>query len=205
MPNKTNAVRTVESATSALYANIRFASAGRQIKTLVVTSANQGDGKTYIAAKLAQTIAASGKKTLLVDADFVDADLTIRYGNKNASFAAVIHGDQDLVASVIDTDLPNLQLLGCEQGVATSADLLGCAAAEKVCARMADAYDYVIFDTPALDAHVDAAIIASRADATVLVARAHQTKRDTLVAAVEQLKKADAHLIGTVLNDVESD
>ena len=96
-----------------------------------------------------------------------------------------------------------MQLLGCEQGLATSADLLSSAAAVEACAQMADAYDYVIFDTPALDAHVDAAILASMADATVLVARAHRTQRDALITAVEQLKKADARVIGTVLNDVE--
>ncbi|MEE1274709.1 MAG: CpsD/CapB family tyrosine-protein kinase [Olegusella sp.] len=195
--------RTTESAISALYANIRFAMAGCPIKTLVIASANQGDGKSYVAEMLAGSIATSGKKVLLVDADFHDAGLTSRLAVNNAALAGIIRGEQGLASVVVDADQSNMQLLGCEKGLAAAADLLGSVAAKEAFAQMATAFDYVIFDTPALDTYIDAAIVASMADATILVARAHSTQREALAAATDQLGKAGANLVGTVLNDAD--
>ena len=67
------------------------------------------------------------------------------------------------------------------------------------------AYDYVIFDTPPISAFVDGAVVGHLTDATLLVVRENFTKRETVQAAVEQLKTAEANVIGTVLNYCEAE
>ena len=65
-------------------------------------------------------------------------------------------------------------------------------------------FDYVIYDTPPVGTFVDAAILSTLADGAVLVVRENFTKRDSILGAYDQLKKAGAHVIGVVMNYCES-
>lgn len=198
---KNVATPTMDDAISTLYANIRFASAKRPAHTLAVASASAGDGKTTIALRLAQAMARAGRRVLLVDANFHDPALAAQLGlGASEGLGSLICGQKDLTSVVVPTSQQNLFFLGAERGLLAPADLLGTDAAKAAVDALATAYDYVVFDTPALETYVDAAVLASLVDATVLVARVHATPRDALAAAADQLAKAGANVIGTVLN-----
>ena len=65
---------------------------------------------------------------------------------------------------------------------------------------MEEMFDYIVIDTPPVTAFIDAAVVASHADATILVVRENFARRDEIAYACEQLRKADANLIGTCMN-----
>lgn len=204
MSETTTLKPTVADAISALYANIRFAEQGNPIHSIVITSATAGEGKSFIALRLAKAMAQSGKKTLLVDANCHAPVLAGRLGLKAMTgIAGIVAGGADLPKTVSGTDIQNLSFLAGGSDVAAPADLFGTDAFADFVKRASAAYDYVIFDTPALDPYIDAAVLASEVDAAALVVRQHAVSRDEVAAACNQLSKARAHVIGAVLNDCE--
>ena len=71
--------------------------------------------------------------------------------------------------------------------------------------QMRQEFGYVVIDTPPLSAFVDGAVISQNADGTLLVVRRDFAKRDEVLASYDQLRKADANVLGTVLNYCESE
>lgn len=204
MPQTTAQRLTVKDAISTLYANIRFAGQDDSIRSIVITSATAGEGKSLIALQLATAMAQSGRKTLLVDANCHAPVLAGQLGVTAAKGIEEILADGvELSGVVSSTKITNLAFLDAGAGLAAPADLFGTDAFAEMVKLVSAAYDYVIFDTPALDPYIDAAVLASVADATVLVVRQHAVARDAVAAACDQLGKAHAHVIGVVLNDCE--
>lgn len=204
MPQTTAQKPTVTDAISTLYANIRFAEQESPIRSIVITSATAREGKSFIALQLAKAMAQSGKKTLLVDANCHAPVLAGQLGVTAArGIAEIVASGADLSEAVSGTKTTDLAFLNGGSGLAAPADLFGTDAFADMVKGVSAAYDYVIFDTPALDSYIDAAVLASVVDATLLVVRQHAVSRDAVAAACDQLGKAHAHVIGVALNDCE--
>ena len=172
-------------AVSTLYANLGFMSVDDPLGTIVVTSSVPNEGKTTIALELAEAMARSGKRTLLMECDMRRRSLAGRLGlHASAGVCAVVLGDVDLGQAVVRTAQPNLRF-------------------RNLVAFLGERYDYVVIDTPPVGTFVDAAIIGSAADATLLVVREDFVERTQVANACDQLRKAGANLIGTVMNCCE--
>ena len=102
------------------------------------------------------------------------------------------------------TAQPNLHFLDAEPGVASPVDLVDSARFRSLVAFLGERYDYVVIDTPPVGAFVDAAVIGSAADATLLVVREDFVERTQAANACDQLRTAGAHLVGTVMNCCEN-
>lgn len=191
-------------AVSTLYANLGFMSVDDPLGTIVVTSSVPNEGKTTIALELAEAMARSGKRTLLMECDMRRRSLAGRLGlHASAGVCAVVLGDVDLGQAVVRTAQPNLHFLDAEPGVASPADIVDSARFRNLVAFLGERYDYVVIDTPPVGTFVDAAIIGSAADATLLVMREDFVERTQVANACDQLRKAGANLIGTVMNCCE--
>ena len=194
----------LQNAITTLFANIKFSNVDDPVRSLVVTSAVPNEGKSTVAVNLAKTIAASGKNVLLVECDMRRRSLAAMLKvHARAGLYAVLAEQVSLRSAVVATSTPNLFFLDAEPGIPNPADILASKRFDRFVDMLENAYDYVIFDTPPVGTFVDAAVISSRVDGTVLVVRDDFTKRDELLAARDQLDKADAHIIGTVLNNCE--
>lgn len=209
MPRKKKAssdALVVQNAAKTLLANIRFASVDRPVKSIVLTSSVPNEGKSTVAYNLAQAIASSGKRTLIVEcdmrrrslADMVDA--RARHG-----IYAVLSGQVELDEALVATSHRNLFFLDSEPHIPNPADILSSQRFRKLVAQMESDFDYVVIDTPPVGTFVDAAIIAALADATALVVRERFVKRAELQNAYDQLKKADANVIGVIMNMCEAE
>lgn len=194
---------TTADAISTLYSNIRFAAEDQPIRSVVITSATAGEGKTFVALHLATAMAQSGKKTLLVDANFHAPALAAQLGVGDAKGLAEVADGLSLSDAVSPTSVDGLFYLGNGKGTPVPADLFGTMACADALKKATFAYDYVVIDTPALDPYIDAAVLASQADATVLVVCHHGVPRDAVKAASDQLTKAHARVIGVVMNRCE--
>ena len=195
----------MQNAAKTLLANIRFASVDNPIASLVVTSSIPDEGKSTVAINLAEAIATSGKSVLLVECDFRNRTLAgMLKVRAQGGIYAVLSEEMSLEQAVAPTTVPNMYLLDVEPHIPNPADVLS----SKRFRRMVDAlegrYDYVIYDTPPVGTFVDAAILSTLADGTVLVVRENFTKRDAILEAHDQLRKAGANVIGVVMNYCET-
>lgn len=194
----------VQNAAKTLLANIRFMGVDNPIRSLVVTSSIPNEGKSTVSINLAQAIATSGKQVLLVECDMRRRSLADELGtHARSGLYAVLSEQASLESAVVSTRQQNMDFLDAEPHIPNPADILASKRFRRLVRSLEDAYDFVVFDTPPVGTFVDAAVLSALADATVLVVRENFTKRQELVGAYEQLKKAEANVIGVVMNYCE--
>ncbi len=184
--------------------NLTFQSADKPLRALGVTSAMPRDGKTTVAISLAITMAQSGRRVLLIDADLRKPRLHRAFDlPTGAGITTVIAGESSLQEAVQATDVPGLNLVQCGPIPPNPSELLHTRRFAEFVEEARANYDLVIFDTPPLGAVTDPAIISNFADGMILVARARTTTRGGLALALRQLHGVSARIVGTVLNDVD--
>ena len=187
-----------------LRTNIEFAAVDRPIRQLLVTSALPSEGKTVTAANLAVAFAQGGRRVLLVDADLRRPGLHEIFALRNdAGLTDLLRPDNLRLASMVQpTEQKNLAVLTAGPRPPNPAELLGSNRMKTVLSGWNDSYDMVICDSPPLDAFTDSAILSSFVDGTILVVESRRGRLDQIRGAREALAKANAHLLGVVLNGV---
>lgn len=194
----------IQNAVKTLATNIRFASVDDPVRSIVVTSSIPNEGKTTIATNLAQALASGGKTVLIVECDMRRRSLASALGThaRNGIYA-VLSGQVELDDAVVRTSTRNVWFLDSEPHIPNPVDILGSKRFHSFIERLKDEYDYVVLDTPPLSAFIDAAVLGSVADGTLLVVRRNFVRREEVLSAYEQLKKTEANVLGTVLNYCE--
>lgn len=196
----------MQNAAKTLLANIRFANVDNPVRSLVITSSVPNEGKSTVGVNLAQAIATSGKRVLLVECDMRRRSVADMIGaHAKAGIYAVLSDQVRLENAVVSTQQQNMDFLDAEPHIPNPADIIASKRFARLVKILEDSYDFVIFDTPPVGTFVDAAILSTLADATALVVRDNFTKRDEVVHAYEQLKKAEANIIGVIMNYCETE
>lgn len=192
--------RTMRNAAQTLLANIRFASVDDPVRTIVVTSSVPNEGKTTISIELARAIAKSGRTVLLVECDMRRRSLSAALGvHPQAGLYGVLSGTNDLMGSVGAVD-KNLWFLDVEPHIPNPPDIIASKRFRRFVEDAKGKFNYVVFDTPPLAAFVDAAVLSTVADGTVMVVRENFAKRSEVVDAYAQLENAGAHVVGVCMN-----
>jgi capsular exopolysaccharide synthesis family protein len=175
----------------------------QRLRSIMMTSAEPGEGKTTLAVHLAVANAASGKKTLLVDGDLRKPSVHARFGlNQQEGLSNVLTGEltwRDVVVPI--EGRPNLSVLPAGPGSHRAADLIGPHMSELL-DEFAKEYVLVILDSPPLLGFAECLQIAAAADGVVIISRAGETKRRTVATVVSTLQRIRANIIGVVLNRV---
>ena len=189
-----------------LRANLEFAAAGQPINSLAVTSSNPSEGKSTVSANLAVVMAQAGMRTVLIDGDLRKPTLHKIFGipNDRGLTRLLTHADEQWQAYSTRVAVPNLTLIPSGPVPPNPADLLSIDAFPELLERIGKDADMVIIDTPPVLAVSDPLVIARRVDAVLLVAKAGQTRRDSLRHSAEALQQGNIRLIGVVLNQQKS-
>jgi succinoglycan biosynthesis transport protein ExoP len=185
-----------------LRTNLDFAGVDQPLRVLLVTSPAQGEGKTTVAANLALAFAATGRRTLLVDADLRVPILhdMFRLPNDRGLTSMLLDEALDLGAIAHDTEQPNLRVVTSGPQPPNPAELLGSQRMRTLISRLAQAADMVILDSPPLGSVTDAAVLSADVDGTIVVAYTRRTHRDALQQCREALQQVGARVLGVVLN-----
>ncbi len=182
--------------------NINFSAVDREIKTLMVTSAGPGEGKSTTAANLAVVFAQQGKKVLLVDGDMRKPTAHYTFGlNNTFGLTTVLTKQKSLQETRVESDVENLYLLTCGPVPPNPAELLSSNAMREFLAEAGSQFDLVIFDTPPVLTVTDGQVLANLCDSTILVVSSGTTDREGAVKAKELLDSAKAKIVGVVLNN----
>ncbi|MBI4833009.1 MAG: polysaccharide biosynthesis tyrosine autokinase, partial [Candidatus Lindowbacteria bacterium] len=186
--------------------NILFSTLGTGGRTLLVTSSGVQEGKTVFACNLAVTLAQLQKKVLLIDADLRRPRIHKVFGIKDSpGLSNVLAGQISLERCVRPTAGGNLSLLSCGPIPPNPSELLSSQAMEELIEEARRTYDIVLFDSPPALVVTDPAIISKKVDGTIVLASGGRTPRPSLRKVVAALEEISARVIGTVLNNVETD
>lgn len=185
-----------------LRTNLWFASHDRARRTIMVTSTSSDEGKTTTLANLAVTIAQTGSSVVLVDCDLRRPSLHQPFRLDNsAGLTNLFIAGVPLKSMLQDTGIPDLKLLPSGPLPPNPSELLGGSRMLEVIESLKEQAEFVLFDTPPIVAVTDAAVLATRMDAVLLVLRAGKTRRELALRARAQLEKVQANLLGVVLTN----
>lgn len=190
-----------------LRTNLEFSNLDKSLRSLLVTSASAEEGKSTTLANLAVTIAQSGKRVILVDADLRRPTLHQIFGLKNnAGLTDMVRDDAALANPPLqETTVANLQVLTSGQQPPNPAEILGSKRMSEILTALLERTDMVLFDAPPVLVVTDAAVLSSKVDGVLLVISAGKTKRENARKAQSQLEKINARVIGAVLNNVKAE
>ena len=184
-----------------LRTNIRFASYGSDMKTIVVTSANVDEGKSTTATNLAIVLAQAGESVILVDTDLRRYAPQRQPGSPTIGLTGLLLEDvKDPNVALMNTRWPHLKLLPSGILPPNPSELLTSDKMIQVIDQLKSMADYVIFDTPPTLAVTDAVILAARTDGTIIVTSAGKTRTEQLRETIRLMRQANARMIGVVLN-----
>ncbi|WP_160725758.1 CpsD/CapB family tyrosine-protein kinase [Bacillus sp. USDA818B3_A] len=182
--------------------NIQFSSVDQEIRSIMVTSAGPGEGKSTTIANLAVVFAQQGKKVLLIDADLRKPTVHYTFNQTNTfGLTTVLTKQMTLEKVIVDTEEKNLFVLTSGPIPPNPAELLSSKAMEQFFQEALEVFDIILFDTPPLLAVTDAQILANKCEGTILVVSSGKTESDQAVKAKEMLDAAQGKLLGVVLNN----
>jgi non-specific protein-tyrosine kinase len=182
--------------------NLEFACIDLPARTILVTSAEAGEGKTVTAANLAVVLAQAGSRVLLVDADLRRPAVHELLGLDNKAGLTTVLRMEGLNATAISsaTEEPNLSVLPSGILPANPAELLGSQRMRDLLTRMSNEVDVVILDAPPVGVVTDAVILSALVDGTVLVIDTARSHRRAVARAGEALSRAGGRTLGAILN-----
>lgn len=186
-----------------LRTNIQYSSIDKQVKTLVVTSSNAGEGKSTVAGNLAYTFFQNGKRVLIIDCDLRKPSLHRKFNVSNEEGLTDVLVGTSKLNNVMKKIDDNLYLLTTGTLPPNPAEIIGSNTMENFLEQCKINFDYIILDTPPILPVTDSKLLAIKADATVVVVRSEVSKSKHVSQAFKELEKVNANIIGTILNDVE--
>lgn len=201
--NKALEVKKTEEYYNSIRTNIQFS--GNELKTIVLTSVQPGEGKSTTSVNLAISFARAGFKTLLIDADTRNSVMsgTFKASGRIKGLTAYLSGNSEFVETICETNVENLSIVPSGKVPPNPTSLLQNANFNKLIETVRSWYDYVIIDSPPIGLVIDAAIIAQKCDATILVTEAGAIKRRFVLKAKDQMVQSGAQFLGIILNKVD--
>lgn len=185
-----------------LRANLKFISADKELKVIVVTSSVAQEGKSTVAANLAMAIAQMERRVLLVDGDL---HRPIQHNiwdlPNNEGLSNVIVGQSD-ARTAISRVMDNLYVLSSGLVPPSPASLLDSKRMATLIESFRDNYDCVIIDTPALSVGADAATLGQMADGVLFVVRPGVVDVVNAAFAKDLLEKSGQNVLGQVVNGI---
>lgn len=173
------------------------------VRTLLVTSAGPGEGKTFVSSNLAQAIVRQpDRRVLLIDADLRRARLHLPFGAPPApGLAEYLRGEADEAGVIQCGGEDNLFLIPGGKEVANPSELLSNGRLSSLLNRVGPLFDWVLLDSPPCLPVADASIVANYCDAVLFVVRAGSTPTEVAQRAMQELQ--GRHVAGVVLNAIE--
>jgi capsular exopolysaccharide synthesis family protein len=185
-----------------LQANLKFISLDRKVKKIVISSAVPREGKSEVAANLAATMAQSGRKVLLVDADMRNPSQHHLWGLVNSVGLSNVVVDQSELRQAVKPITSNLSVLTAGVMPPNPLAILDSEAMTAFLDTVAKDYDYVLFDTPPLAGTADAAVLGKMADGILITVRPGVADSASVAAAKSLLDRSEPNVLGLVANGV---
>ena len=189
-------------AINTICSNLSFA--GRNLRKIVLTSCNSGDGKSYLSLQIARNMAQRGLRVILVDCDLRKSVLKDRMqfysDDVLLGLDYYLSGLAEYENVVYETNVENAYIVPCTQILQNPSSLFEDTRFNDLFDLLEKDFDYIVVDSPPLISVSDGALIASLCDGAILVVRSGETPRPLVKQSLMQLERSGCRLLGTVLN-----
>jgi succinoglycan biosynthesis transport protein ExoP len=187
-----------------LRTSVILSASGRFANSILVTSAQPGEGKTTVAVNLAFSLAQLGKPVLLVDADMRRPSVQKYFPESGSQLSSYLAGQGAWQQMVFPTPISRLHVLHCGPIPENPSELLSSDRMRALIQESMATYRFVILDSPPLLNRADSRILGSMVGATILVVKGGETPRQVVQYAESQARSVGTNLIGVVLNNRDS-
>jgi capsular exopolysaccharide synthesis family protein len=183
-----------------LRTSLLYAVANAPPTVILITSPGLMDGKSTTCANLAVVLAQAGKETLVIDGDLHEPSLHKIFGVPNVNgMVNVLSGEYDL-SEMCTEPFPGLKVLSTGPIPPNPTELLISGRLAPLIGQARQLFDYVLIDSPPTELVSDPMIIATQADAVILVLNSEETGKGSLHKAMRNLEAVGANVLGTVIN-----
>lgn len=186
-----------------LRTNLTFNIDEKENTIYMISSSRQGEGKTFVSKQLAQSLADTEYKVLIIDADMRRPKIhkRFRFNNKHG-LSNVISNQVTFEDAFVYDEETNLDVLTAGTVPPNPSELLDSKNFIDFLDHIKNIYDYIIIDTPPILPVTDALVIGKLVDKTILVINSKSTPKDVAVEAKERLYNLNIPIFGVVLNQV---
>lgn len=186
---------------ASIAANLGFATSHGIPRSLAITSARAAEGKSSSSYAIARSIARTGKRVLLVDADMRSPSVhTLIGGTLGEGLSNYLAGADDVERFVRPTSTEHLHVLTAGPQPPSTPELLSGDRLRLLISRLGEQFDHIVLDLPPVMGLADAPLIASQVEGTLMVTAAHSTHKNVARLAIGRLRNAHAHLLGVILS-----
>ena len=195
----------VSEAYRTLRTNFQFATIKQKPRTIMVTSAVPGEGKTTTAVNMAVTMADCGIRVLLVDTDLRRPNVhrVLKMG-RGPGLADVLRGNAELSSVIRKTSVENMWVISSGRVPPNPSELIGSAKMQRLMDQLSSQFDLVVCDAPSILVVTDPVLLATHVDTAVLVVSVNNARRETIQRAHKLLDAASVQIAGVVLNGLEA-
>ena len=187
-----------------LRTNIQYSSFDNPVKSIFITNSKPGKGKSTRSANFALSCAKEEKKAILIDCDLRKPILHKEFQISNSrGLSEFLIGNVEF-SKVVYKHESGLHVLPSGLVPPNPAEMLASRAMEHLLTQLEEKYDYIILDTPPVNAVTDSKILSTKVDGTIIVVKYGYTKKDAVIEAVKGLRAVNANIIGTVFNGEEN-
>lgn len=187
----------------AIRTNILFADTDKRMKTLTISSPRPREGKSTTTIYLGTTMAQSGQRVLIVDADLRRPRLHKAMNvSRERGLTTVLLGEATLDEAIKSTEVPGLFVLPAGPQPPNPAELLLTDRFKKLLEQLEERFDRILLDSPPLLAVSDPVVLSRLSDGVLLVLQSGKTRIDDALIGVRSLRGVDAPILGVVLNDI---
>ena len=199
---KDNPTSPIAEAYRKIATNIEFSNIDNEIKTIMITSAKQDEGKTTTICNLVMVMTELKKKILLIDLDLRKPAVhkTFKISNKQGLTDILINKDD--YKSYLHNVYQGLDILTTGMIPANPTEIINSKALKELIKEMSKSYDYIFIDAPPVMLVSDPITISTYSDAVILAIEHGKTEKELAKKAVESLKQVNANIIGAVLNNI---
>ena len=196
---------TIQEAYKQLRTNIRFCIRDQKCKKFCITSGQASEGKSITTLNLAISIAQTGKKVLLIDADLRrPAVARLLVEKASPGLTEVLSGDATVQEAVHTEVYSNLDILFSGEIPPNPSELLSSEELAALIETNTEKYDYILVDTPPVNIVTDACVIANLLDGVLLLVREGRASKEDVRQAINNLQLTGANILGYILNGAES-
>lgn len=191
---------SVQEAYKTLRTNVTFSLPGSDCKCIGITSANRGDGKSTIAVNLSISLAQINKKVVLIDCDMRLPTIASKLGCKSTpGLSNYLSGDCTEIPIVSVSD-KGIDIIPSGNIPPDSTTLISSQEMHRLCDRLKESYDFIVFDFPPINIVSDAVMMSGIIDGYLIVARHNHSEYQMIGETIRQMRFADAKVIGFVYN-----
>jgi len=173
-------------------------------KVLLMVGPSPSIGKSFVSANFAATLAMTGSRVLLVDADLRRGHIHQYFGTvRGTGLSDILSGAANLAQATATTEVPGLSLLSTGTIPPNPSELLLHENFARFLDELGPLYDYIVIDSPPVLAVTDAVILGKLAGTTLMVLKQGKHPMQEIEACQKRLAQADVALKGVVFNDVD--